>query len=150
MAPQSALGLIENPARPLELTKLKPKSIALHWEFMFTRSRYQTPDMDEQGHLLSEVAALVEACRIQTTMQVNLGGEQPEAKDQSINKTMLNSIRPDAWIASLPAMVSTLSRIPCRPNPSCCPSALKPVPLSRKCKLTSRSPKDSRPQNSDA
>jgi hypothetical protein len=24
------------------------------------------------------------------------GGEQPEAKDQSINKTMLNSIRPDA------------------------------------------------------
>jgi hypothetical protein len=29
------------------------------------------------------------------------GGEQPEAKDQSINKTMLNSIRPDA-LASLP------------------------------------------------
>jgi hypothetical protein len=28
------------------------------------------------------------------------GGEQPEAKDQSINKTMLNSIRPDA-LASL-------------------------------------------------
>ena len=28
------------------------------------------------------------------------GGEQPEAKDQSINTTMLNSIRPDA-LASL-------------------------------------------------
>jgi hypothetical protein len=28
------------------------------------------------------------------------GGEQPEAKDQSINKTMMNSIRPDA-LASL-------------------------------------------------
>ena len=28
------------------------------------------------------------------------GGEQPEANDQSINKTMLNSIRPDA-LASL-------------------------------------------------
>src|SRR5271168_16098 len=31
------------------------------------------------------------------------GGEQPEAKDQSINKTMLNSIRPDA-LASTPVL----------------------------------------------
>jgi zinc-binding alcohol dehydrogenase family protein len=73
MAPQSALALIENPARPLDITKLKPKSISLHWEFMFTRSRYQTPDMGEQGRLLTEVAALVDAGRIQTTMQANLG-----------------------------------------------------------------------------
>jgi NADPH:quinone reductase-like Zn-dependent oxidoreductase len=73
MAPQSAIALIENPARPLEITKLKPKSISLHWEFMFTRSRFQTPDMGEQGRLLSEVAALVDAGRIQSTMQVNLG-----------------------------------------------------------------------------
>jgi NADPH2:quinone reductase len=73
MAPQSAMGLIENPARPLEITKLKPKSISLHWEFMFTRARYQTPDMGEQGRLLNEVAALVDAGRIQTTMQANLG-----------------------------------------------------------------------------
>jgi zinc-binding alcohol dehydrogenase family protein len=73
MAPQSAMGLIENPSRPLEITKLKPKSISLHWEFMFTRSRYQTPDMGEQGRLLNEVAAMVDAGRIQTTMQANLG-----------------------------------------------------------------------------
>jgi NADPH:quinone reductase len=73
MAPQSAMALIENPARPLEITKLKPKSISLHWEFMFTRPRYQTPDMGEQGRLLNEVAALVDAGRIQTTMQANLG-----------------------------------------------------------------------------
>jgi zinc-binding alcohol dehydrogenase family protein len=39
MAPQSAMALIENPARPLDIVKLKPKSISLHWEFMFTRSR---------------------------------------------------------------------------------------------------------------
>jgi NADPH2:quinone reductase len=73
MSPQSAMALIENPARPLEITKLKPKSISLHWEFMFTRPRYQTPDMGEQGRLLNEVAALVDAGRIQTTMQANLG-----------------------------------------------------------------------------
>ena len=73
MAPQSALVLIENPARPLEITKLKPKSISLHWEFMFTRSRYQTADMGEQGRLLQEVAALVDAGRIETTMQTHCG-----------------------------------------------------------------------------
>jgi NADPH2:quinone reductase len=73
MAPQSAIALIENPSRPLEITKLKPKSISLHWEFMFTRSRYQTSDMEEQGRLLNEVADLVDAGRIQTTMQTNLG-----------------------------------------------------------------------------
>lgn len=73
MAPQSAMALIENPARPLDVVKLKPKSISLHWEFMFTRSRYETPDMGEQGHLLNEVASHVDADRIQTTMQANLG-----------------------------------------------------------------------------
>jgi NADPH2:quinone reductase len=73
MAPQSALALIENPARPLEITKLKPKSIAMHWEFMFTRSRFQTADMGEQGRLLTEVGELMDAGRIRTTLQINLG-----------------------------------------------------------------------------
>ena len=73
MAPQSALVLIENPARPLEITKLKPKSISLHWEFMFTRSLFQTADMPRQGELLGEVAALVDTGRVQTTMQTHLG-----------------------------------------------------------------------------
>lgn len=73
MAPQSALALIENPARPLELTLLKPKSISLHWEFMFTRSRYQTADMGEQGRLLNEVAQLVDTGRFQATMRTHLG-----------------------------------------------------------------------------
>ena len=73
MAPQSALALIENPARPLDIVKLKPKSISLHWEFMFTRSRYETADMGEQGRLLNEVADLVDARRIISTMQTNLG-----------------------------------------------------------------------------
>ena len=73
MAPQSAIALIENPARPLEITKLKPKSIALHWEFMFTRPVYQTADMAEQGQLLTEVGELMDSGRIRTTLQSNLG-----------------------------------------------------------------------------
>jgi NADPH2:quinone reductase len=73
MAPQSAMALIENPARPLDITKLKPKSIALHWEFMFTRARFQTADMGEQGRLLTEVGDLMDAGRIRTTLQANFG-----------------------------------------------------------------------------
>jgi NADPH:quinone reductase len=73
MAPQSAIALIENPARPLEITELKPKSISLHWEFMFTRSRFQTADMGAQGRLLTEVGALMDAGRIRTTLQTYLG-----------------------------------------------------------------------------
>jgi NADPH:quinone reductase len=73
MAPQSAMALIENPARPLDITKLKPKSIGLHWEFMFTRSRFQTADMGEQGRLLTEVGELIDSGRIRTTLQANFG-----------------------------------------------------------------------------
>jgi NADPH2:quinone reductase len=73
LGPQGALVLIENPARPLDIVKLKPKSISLHWEFMFTRARYQTADMDEQGRVLNEVAGLVDAGLIRTTMTSNLG-----------------------------------------------------------------------------
>jgi len=73
MAPQGAMALIENPVRPLDVIKLKSKSLSLHWEFMFTRSRYQTPDMNEQGRLLSTVATLVDTGRIRTTMKSHLG-----------------------------------------------------------------------------
>jgi zinc-binding alcohol dehydrogenase family protein len=73
MAPQSALALIENVARPVDINKLKPKCISLHWEFMFARARYETADMGEQGRLLTEVARLVDAGQIRTTMRENLG-----------------------------------------------------------------------------
>jgi zinc-binding alcohol dehydrogenase family protein len=73
MAPQSAMALIENVARPLDINKLKPKCIALHWEFMFARARFETADMGEQGKLLNEVAKLVDAGQVRTTMRQNLG-----------------------------------------------------------------------------
>ena len=72
-APQGALALIENVATPLDINRLKPKCISLHWEFMFARARYQTDDMDQQGQLLNEVAGLVDAGLIRSTMRENLG-----------------------------------------------------------------------------
>ena len=73
MAPQGALALIENLARPIDVNQLKPKCISLHWEFMFARSRFQTADMGQQGRLLSDVATLVEERRIRSTMRENFG-----------------------------------------------------------------------------
>lgn len=52
----------------LDILALKSKSVTWHWELMFTRSIYETPDIGEQKHLLSRVAELVDAGRVRTTM----------------------------------------------------------------------------------
>jgi zinc-binding alcohol dehydrogenase family protein len=52
----------------LDLLALKTKSVAWHWELMFTRSMFETPDMIEQKHLLSRVAELVDEARLRTTV----------------------------------------------------------------------------------
>ena len=44
------------------------KCVSIHFELMFTRALFQTPDMGEQGKLLSEVADLVDAGKVRTTM----------------------------------------------------------------------------------
>ncbi len=41
-----ATGL-NDPAQPLDVVKLKGKSLSLHWELMFTRSLFETADMIE-------------------------------------------------------------------------------------------------------
>ncbi|MEO5794367.1 MAG: zinc-binding alcohol dehydrogenase family protein [Rhodoferax sp.] len=72
LKPQGALGAIDDMAG-LDPMLLKSKAISLHWELMFTRPMFQTPDMGEQGKLLAEVAALVDAGRIRTTANTHLG-----------------------------------------------------------------------------
>ncbi|MEW5351155.1 zinc-binding alcohol dehydrogenase family protein [Streptomyces sp. 16-176A] len=52
---------------------LKPKSISFHWEFMFTRSLFRTPDRSRQGHILSQVARLVDAGVLASTATRDLG-----------------------------------------------------------------------------
>ncbi|MBX3660397.1 MAG: zinc-binding alcohol dehydrogenase family protein [Ramlibacter sp.] len=70
--PQGALALIDDPAA-LDALPLKRKSISLHWEMMFTRSMFGTPDMARQGELLAEVAALVDAGRLRSTLTEQVG-----------------------------------------------------------------------------
>ncbi|WP_432571041.1 zinc-binding alcohol dehydrogenase family protein [Kineococcus sp. SYSU DK005] len=57
----------------LDLLPLKSRSIAWHWELMFTRSLFTTPDIAEQQRLLGEVAALVDAGRVRTTLTTAIG-----------------------------------------------------------------------------
>ena len=72
LAPQGHFGLIDDPAQ-LDAKPLKTKSIALHWELMFTRSMFHTPDMIEQHNLLNEVASLIDEGQLKTTLAHHLG-----------------------------------------------------------------------------
>ncbi|NYE25043.1 zinc-binding alcohol dehydrogenase family protein [Pigmentiphaga litoralis] len=72
VAPQGKLLLIDDP-KTLDIMPLKRKAVSVHWELMFTRSLFQTPDMIEQHHLLNEVADLIDAGIIRTTLGEQFG-----------------------------------------------------------------------------
>lgn len=73
IAPQGRFTLIDDPKNPLDISLLKSKSISIHWESMFTRSTFQTADMEQQHEILSEVARLVDAGTIRTTLADVIG-----------------------------------------------------------------------------
>ena len=72
LEPQGKLALIDDP-KALDITKLKRKSLSLHWEFMYTRSLFETPDMLEQHHILEQVSQLVDAGTLRTTLGEHFG-----------------------------------------------------------------------------
>jgi zinc-binding alcohol dehydrogenase family protein len=72
IAPQGKFGLIDDP-KPIDISLLKGKSVSLHWESMFTRSIFETPDMVRQHEILSEMAVLVDAGEIRTTVGEHFG-----------------------------------------------------------------------------
>ncbi|MDO7194053.1 zinc-binding alcohol dehydrogenase family protein [Acinetobacter nosocomialis] len=67
IAPQGHFGLIDDPEQ-LDIKPFKSKSVSVHWEFMFTRSMFQTEDMQKQSDLLNEVSKLVDEGKIKTTV----------------------------------------------------------------------------------
>ena len=72
IAPQGHVALIDDP-KTLDISPFKRKSVAVHWEFMFTRSMFETADMVRQHALLERVAALVDEGVIKTTLAENFG-----------------------------------------------------------------------------
>lgn len=72
LAPQGRLAVIDDP-ETLDALPLKRKAASLHWELMFTRSLFQTPDMIRQNEILESVRRLVEDGTLRTTKGEHYG-----------------------------------------------------------------------------
>ena len=76
--PQGRIVLIDDPVDSVDITAFKFKSVTISWEFMYTRSMFETDDMSEQGKLLSTVANQLDEGTLITTRQKTLTGLTPE------------------------------------------------------------------------
>jgi zinc-binding alcohol dehydrogenase family protein len=99
--PRGVIGLIDDP-EALDIKLLKPKAITLSWEFMFTRSMFETEDIDVQHRLLNRVADLLDDGSLVSTVNrhggsLNVANLQAahefQASGRAIGKTVLDGIR---------------------------------------------------------
>ncbi len=67
IAPQGHICLIDDP-KDFDIKLFKRKCVGIHWEYMFARSMFETPDMAEQGKILNQIANLIDTRKIQTTI----------------------------------------------------------------------------------
>jgi zinc-binding alcohol dehydrogenase family protein len=79
IAPQGMICTIVESTRGQDLDALKSRSAGFVWEFMFTRSMFQTPDMIRQHELLDELARRMDAGEIVTTLKQVVGTLCPDA-----------------------------------------------------------------------
>lgn len=70
--PQGSIVTIDDTDLPMPMAQMKTKAASLHWELMFTRSMFKTPDMIEQNRLLDFVADEVDAGRLRSTVSETL------------------------------------------------------------------------------
>ena len=73
LAPFGKLAMIDDPQEPLDILKLKTKSLSLHWELMFTHSMFKTTEMGSQGELLNKVSQLIDDGKLKTTLGKSFG-----------------------------------------------------------------------------
>ncbi len=109
IAPQGRLGLIDDPPS-FDIGVFKRKSVSIHWESMFTRSVFETPDMAGQGALLNEVSKLVDEGVLKHTLGDNFG--PINAKNLKRAHALIESGRAKGKIVleGFDAAVSRLSR----------------------------------------
>ncbi len=72
IAPQGKFGMIDDP-QEFNVSVFKGKAVSVHWESMFTRSSFQTPDMIGQHDLLNDVADLIDKGVLLTTLDQAFG-----------------------------------------------------------------------------
>ncbi|MCS5592854.1 MAG: zinc-binding alcohol dehydrogenase family protein [Gammaproteobacteria bacterium] len=66
--PQGSICLLANAREAFDINQLKAKSIKLVWEMMFTRSKFETEDMSEQGKILNTLSGLIDNNKINCTV----------------------------------------------------------------------------------
>jgi zinc-binding alcohol dehydrogenase family protein len=88
IAPLGKICTIVENEKPLDQNQLKLKSASLHWEFMFTRSMYNTADIGEQGHILQQVAQLVDEGKVATTLTETINGLSVESIQAAHDKVL--------------------------------------------------------------
>ncbi|MCL4152676.1 UNVERIFIED_CONTAM: hypothetical protein GTU68_027405 [Idotea baltica] len=70
--PRGHIALIDDP-ETLDTKLGKTKALSFSWEFMFTRSMFQTEDIEVQHNLLMRVSAILDSGKLITTATQNLG-----------------------------------------------------------------------------
>lgn len=66
--PQGGIVSIDNTDEPMPMAGMKMKAASLHWEFMFARSMFQTPDRVKQHELLTRIAKAIDKGTLRTTV----------------------------------------------------------------------------------
>ncbi|MCM8540467.1 MAG: zinc-binding alcohol dehydrogenase family protein [Lentisphaeraceae bacterium] len=70
--PRGHIALIDDP-QSLDINSIKPKALSFSWEFMFTRSMFQTEDIEAQHLLLNRVSEMIDEGLLVSTATNNLG-----------------------------------------------------------------------------
>ena len=80
--PRGHIAIIDDP-KDFNIALIKPKALSFSWEFMFTRSMFQTADMIKQHELLNRISVLVDQGKIMSTMTHNLGALNVDSLKQA-------------------------------------------------------------------
>lgn len=93
VAPQGHICTIVENEKPLSMDKLKLKSAALHFELMYTRSMFTTPDIARQGEILDATAKLLDEGKIETSLSTTLHGLSVETLNKAHEQVLEGHMR---------------------------------------------------------
>jgi zinc-binding alcohol dehydrogenase family protein len=101
VAPQGAMVAIVGNQKPMPMDVVRSKSATMCWELMFTRPRFQTPDMIEQHKLLNKVAEWLDAGKLRGTLKETLspinGANLRKAHERLESGTMIGKLVLKGW-----------------------------------------------------
>lgn len=98
IAPRGHMALIDDP-EGFDISPLKRKAITVSWEFMFTRSMFETDDIEAQHILLNRVADLLDDGTLVSTVTKDNGpltvenlvaAHEHQESGEAIGKTVLS------------------------------------------------------------